>query len=253
LTTTGTTAIATWTAPTATDNCSTTSISSTYKSGTAFPIGTTVVTYTAADTKLNKSTCSFTVKVSKALFDVTNNNALLELSAKADLNDIKLAWVNNTGDKNDYFEVQKLNKNSGDFEKIALINSLSTTKTEYYTAADANPVDGENVYRINLVATDGSQKVSNTSVVNFYKTADVGIFPNPTSDYVDIDLQHYEGQAATLYIYNNFGYLIQTKSIERVSKTPIHIDFDQPSSGQYLLRVVSQGRKDVVKKFMVQH
>jgi hypothetical protein len=65
LTTTGTTAIATWTAPTATDNCSTPSVLSNYNLGFAFPIGLTTVTYTATDAKGNKSTCSFTITVTK--------------------------------------------------------------------------------------------------------------------------------------------------------------------------------------------
>jgi Concanavalin A-like lectin/glucanases superfamily/HYR domain/Domain of unknown function DUF11/Leucine rich repeat/Secretion system C-terminal sorting domain len=63
LTTTGTTATATWTAPTATDNCSTPSISSNFNSGVAFPVGTTAVIYTATDVKGNKATCSFNVVV----------------------------------------------------------------------------------------------------------------------------------------------------------------------------------------------
>ncbi len=64
LNTTGTTAVSTWTAPTATDNCSTApSVSSTHNSGFAFPVGTTNVSYTATDGSNNKSTCSFTVTV----------------------------------------------------------------------------------------------------------------------------------------------------------------------------------------------
>ena len=64
LTTTGTTAIATWTAPTAIDNCTATpSVSSTYNSGFTFPVGTTNVVYTAEDVKANKSVCSFNVVV----------------------------------------------------------------------------------------------------------------------------------------------------------------------------------------------
>jgi hypothetical protein len=60
----GSTAIVTWLIPTATDNCSTPSVTSTHNSGAAFPIGTTTVTYTATDSKNNKSTCAFTVTVS---------------------------------------------------------------------------------------------------------------------------------------------------------------------------------------------
>jgi uncharacterized repeat protein (TIGR02543 family) len=60
-------ATANWTAPTATDNCTTPSVSSTYASGFCFPVGTTTVTYTATDAKNNTSTCAFTVQVSQPI------------------------------------------------------------------------------------------------------------------------------------------------------------------------------------------
>ncbi len=61
--TNGINAIGTWTAPTATDNCGLQSFNSNFSSGAKFPIGTTLVTYTALDKKNNKSTCSFSIIV----------------------------------------------------------------------------------------------------------------------------------------------------------------------------------------------
>ena len=55
---------ATWTPPTATDNCNpTVNITSTHNPGATFPLGTTTVTYTATDGSGNSATCSFTVTV----------------------------------------------------------------------------------------------------------------------------------------------------------------------------------------------
>ena len=54
----------TWTAPTATDNCSIVTLTSSHNSGDIFPVGTTTVTYTATDSAGNVSTCSFNVTVS---------------------------------------------------------------------------------------------------------------------------------------------------------------------------------------------
>jgi hypothetical protein len=71
LTTTGTTAIATWTAPIATDNCTTPSVSSTHNSGAVFPIGSTTVTYIATDAKNNNATCFFTITVSNPCLNDT--------------------------------------------------------------------------------------------------------------------------------------------------------------------------------------
>jgi HYR domain/GEVED domain/Domain of unknown function DUF11 len=57
-------AVATWTAPTATDVCSTNvTLSASHNPGANFALGSTTVTYTARDAANNTSTCSFTVQV----------------------------------------------------------------------------------------------------------------------------------------------------------------------------------------------
>ena len=56
------TGTATWTPPTATDNCGAT-LTGTHTPGQVFPAGTTTVTYTATDGSGNSVTCSFTVTV----------------------------------------------------------------------------------------------------------------------------------------------------------------------------------------------
>lgn len=52
-----------WSLPTATDNCALASFTPNFPSGTIFPKGLTVVTYTATDEAGNKSMCSFNVTV----------------------------------------------------------------------------------------------------------------------------------------------------------------------------------------------
>lgn len=65
-------AIATWTAPTATDACTLT-LTSTHTSGVEFGTGTTTVTYTATDSYGNTSACSFNVVVRDAIAPVLSN------------------------------------------------------------------------------------------------------------------------------------------------------------------------------------
>jgi hypothetical protein len=79
-TTTGsnTTAMVTWTAPTATDNCSgAVTVTSTQSSGQAFAVGATTVTYTARDAANNTRTCSFVVTVQQSNPGTCANNQLL--------------------------------------------------------------------------------------------------------------------------------------------------------------------------------
>jgi gliding motility-associated-like protein len=56
-------AVVSWVAPTAMDNCGVTSFTSTHIPGATFPVGTTTVTYTAMDAAGNIQTCSFSVTV----------------------------------------------------------------------------------------------------------------------------------------------------------------------------------------------
>lgn len=56
-------AIANWTAPTASDNCGPVALVSPINPGDVFPLGTTIVTYTATDESGNISTCTFNVIV----------------------------------------------------------------------------------------------------------------------------------------------------------------------------------------------
>ncbi|GMQ24093.1 hypothetical protein Aoki45_07750 [Algoriphagus sp. oki45] len=56
-------AVVNWTPPTGTDNSGSVTLTSNFEPGSSFPVGTTVVTYTASDPSGNSATCSFEVNV----------------------------------------------------------------------------------------------------------------------------------------------------------------------------------------------
>lgn len=53
----------TWSEPTADDNSGAVTVTSTHSSGDTFPIGDTLVAYTAVDASVNSVTRSFTITV----------------------------------------------------------------------------------------------------------------------------------------------------------------------------------------------
>ena len=58
-----TTGVVTWTPPTASDNTCLASLTSSHKPGDTFPLGATIVTYTARDPYAHEITDSFTVTI----------------------------------------------------------------------------------------------------------------------------------------------------------------------------------------------
>ena len=83
--------IATWSAPTATDNCGLVTFSSTYLPGALFPLGVTTVIYTAGDMSGNGSTCAFNVAV-VGVPECTTNAAPINLTTNVDPVSVALSW-----------------------------------------------------------------------------------------------------------------------------------------------------------------
>lgn len=89
----GCTGIVTWTTPGVSDNCATgLALTSSHVSGTAFPLGTTTVTYTATDGSGNTSSCSFNVTITK-VFDAsaTSSDALCNGDSSGTANAVVLS------------------------------------------------------------------------------------------------------------------------------------------------------------------
>ncbi|MFZ6052510.1 HYR domain-containing protein [Halocola ammonii] len=123
-------AIVTWTAPTASDNCEVASLTSDFESGTAFPVGTTTVTYTAEDIHGNTATASFDVVVSDATDPVISEvPALISVNNDAESCEAIVSWTAPTASDN--CELASL---TSDFESGTAFPVGTTTVT--YTAED---------------------------------------------------------------------------------------------------------------------
>jgi Secretion system C-terminal sorting domain len=171
--------------------------------------------------------------------------------AKADVNQAKLTWLSNGGLKNDYFVVERSSATS-DFETIQLVNAKTAgADLKDYTFVDANPVEGDNFYRIKTVEMNGNVSVSDIKTLTFGKVQDVRIFPNPASEFIDVDLKVYEGRQVNIFMYNGMGKLVNTTNVESATSAPLHIDIDNFTSGSYLIRVQVEGKRDVIKQVQI--
>jgi HYR domain/Lectin C-type domain/Secretion system C-terminal sorting domain len=179
-------------------------------------------------------------------------NDQISMDASAELGRTRLSWVNNTGYKNDFFSVEKVNAVSGNFEKLELVNNKYTSDiNEHYTVYDNTPDEGDNTYRVVVNYVDGTQKVSDVKTINFKGSAEIRLFPNPANDVVAVDLTKYKGLAVTISLYNQFGQQVLTRQLDKVTGEPVNVDVSQQQTGNYLMRVFAKGRKDAVKQLHI--
>jgi glucose/arabinose dehydrogenase len=162
-----------------------------------------------------------------------------------------LTWVSNASDA-DYFTIEKLDKN-GDFETLDVVNAKlldDNIDKNYYSYTDNQTFDGENTYRITLTTDNAAPQYSNLISLNFKAAIDFAVFPNPTSDYVDVDLKLYEDRPVVLTVIDLKGQTVRSVSFEKANKTQ-RVDLDGLSNGQYLLRIHTATKRDVTRLFNI--
>jgi hypothetical protein len=125
--------IVSWTAPIATDNCTSVSATSNHNPGDLFPVGTTTVTYNFKDASENTSSCSFTVTVIDNTVPVITcpANITVYTGAGRSTCDQIVSWTTPTATDNCSSVSATSNHNPGD-----LFHGGTTTVT--YTFKDAS-------------------------------------------------------------------------------------------------------------------
>ena len=162
-----------------------------------------------------------------------------------------VTWISNAADA-DYFMVEKLDKN-GDFETLDLVNAKPLTvdsDKNYYSFIDNQTLDGENTYRITLVEPDMPPQYSNLITLNFKAIQDFAVFPNPSSDYVNVDLSPYEDRLVQLTIIDAVGREVRSASVEKAGKIH-HVELTDLPNGQYIIRIHTLGKRDVTRLFTI--
>jgi HYR domain/Ricin-type beta-trefoil lectin domain-like/Secretion system C-terminal sorting domain len=180
------------------------------------------------------------------------SNDMIEMQANPEFNRARIEWSDNTGYKNDYYEIQKLNQTSGEFERLDVVANKSLSNApSYQTFYDNSPMDGDNFYRVKVVYLDSVSKLSAVKKLVFNGLETVKLFPNPANDYVDIDLTKFGNEAINIYLYNGFGKQVAFRSVQKDKFSVVHFDISQQEMGNYLMRISAKGKKDVMRQLQI--
>jgi PA14 domain/Ricin-type beta-trefoil lectin domain-like/Secretion system C-terminal sorting domain len=160
-------------------------------------------------------------------------------------------WVSNATNA-DYFTVEKLDKN-GNFDVLDKVNAQQNSNNsdnKYYTFTDNQIIDGENTYRVTLFADNTPPQYSDLISLNFKSYGDFSLSPNPTNDYIDVDVSPSENQRVTLTVVDAWGREVQVSTLEKAGKTQ-RIDVNTMPTGLYMLHIRTQGKRDVTRLFTI--
>ena len=111
---------------------------------------------------------------------------LVNFSAEQTSNEVACSWITATERNTNVFVLER-SINGIDFEPIGMVDAAgNSTSPINYAFTDKNPAAGMNYYRLLTIDTDGSSTYSDVVSVNFSRTAETSVYPNPASDWTTI-------------------------------------------------------------------
>ena len=180
------------------------------------------------------------------------SSTTFDFTAQAEVSRARVEWLTNTSYRDDYYVAQKLNTTTGDFEDVQTVNNTNSDDVpQFYTVYDNAITEGEQTYRIKTVLNSGDVAYSALRSVNFKGLAEARIFPNPTTDEVQIDLSNYVDRPVDVYLSNDFGQIITTVHIEKAMRQPYTLDVSAAGAGNYTLRIAAKDKRDFAKRLVI--
>ena len=171
------------------------------------------------------------------------SDQFIELSIEKNKFTADLSWQNNTGDINAFFLVERA-IDGGPFKAIAQVQQDDhTQKIVSYDYLDAEPLTGKSSYRVRAITTTGDNLFSNVVDAAFEARTEIALYPNPTTDYVMIDLLPYKGQSVRIAITNELGQIVKSIYLPEAKAEPKHIGLATLTNGHYRVAIdAGQGR-----------
>jgi hypothetical protein len=125
---------------------------------------------------------------------------------------------------------------------VTITSTLKEYKDLFYAV--------DTVANYNISAIDGTA----TDIRKEPELFNTEVYPNPARDYVHVRSDLFKGNVAELTLISQSGAVVRTQDAGGAETITGQVEFDLTgiSSGQYLLRIESDG-KVVIKKLMVKN
>lgn len=178
--------------------------------------------------------------------------ALVDFSGTQINNVVRFEWTTASEIDNDYFALERLEKNDA-FEEITRVNGNGNTQVmHFYVCHDTNPVQGANYYRLKQTDYDG--KISYSSLIRVDFASEIfslNVFPNPAEkEFCTIEILNARPlQQETIGIKNSHGFLVYSHTIASDEKGSISIQLPLAdfAPGMYFVSSHSENVKFIVR------
>ena len=166
---------------------------------------------------------------------------------------VNLYWTNNTGFKNELFILEK----STDGTNWEVLNELDAYRNEdqshrVYEDFDADPVIGNNYYRVSVTFLDGTMHTSEVQVIELIDIEDFALYPNPAGRFTNLNLESIIGERnVTIRISDWMGRTMKEVQVDEVQEKALRLELDGLKAGTYAVILFREGKRPVTNKLII--
>ncbi len=164
---------------------------------------------------------------------------------------VAISWTTQQEVNSDFFDVQK-SADGLNWRSIGTLKAAGNSSNPVaYSFTDNNPQKGSNFYRIRMNDLDG--KFSFTPVKNVYlnEAGRISLYPNPTTDVLNISLGTAPAADWSISLYDNSGHMMMQGKYNKAT-TAISVPVQDYPSGYYVLKIMD-GNSVQSNKFIINH
>ncbi|MCY7291014.1 MAG: T9SS type A sorting domain-containing protein, partial [Ferruginibacter sp.] len=133
---------------------------------------------------------------------------LSHFSAVKRNNQSLLNWTSEFEENSSHFEIERSSNGTNYFKIGDLQSAGNSSVKKYYSFTDALPAKQKNFYRLRIVDANAAAEFSPVRLLYFDKGSQIRLFPNPTKDYLIVQLVDFSNEPVIFKFFDMEGKLI---------------------------------------------
>jgi hypothetical protein len=179
---------------------------------------------------------------------------LVNFKAACNSDVVTINWTTATEVNNDYFTVQR-STDLTHYDNVAIVAGAGNSNTyRNYSAKDQYPVSVTAYYRLMQTDFNGQFEVFDPiAVVCVANGSDViSIFPNPTTDKLNVTMTLNAADRGRIMIFNPYGQLVTSQFVEPAAGFNTYsFDLGNLAQGQYMVSFMMEGKVLPTQKVII--
>jgi hypothetical protein len=167
---------------------------------------------------------------------------------------VVLNWQTTQESNSNYFSIERSQDGSA-WTSIGTVKAAGTSATTIdYDFTDENPAPGANYYRLAMVDRDGRYAYSEVKIVRGPSLVNkITVYPNPSSNYVNVSLGQGADTEVTIRLINTSGQVMMEKKTSSAGGTTVTFPVQQYTAGLYILTVSGADGSHENSKLLISH